>query len=206
MKFVVYLAINKLNGKVYIGKTGWEPWINRWKKHLVVARSQKITTHLYQAMRSHGIESFDVVKIDETETNETACELERRYIQVFESHKREKGYNLTFGGDGVPGTPETREKISKSLTGRTLSEEHKAAIAATGTGKKHSQESKDKIAAAHRGMTYSLEIRKKVSAATTLNRTGTHHTEETRTRMRVAQKLRRSLEKSQKLNRNEGIN
>jgi hypothetical protein len=44
---------------------------------------------------------------------------------------------------------ETREKISKSRTGKTLSEEHKRAISEGGLGRVQSAETKSKIAASH---------------------------------------------------------
>lgn len=50
-------------------------------------------------------------------------ELETRYIKEYNSYAA--GYNMTFGGIGANGLAtniETRKRISKSLSGRTLSE------------------------------------------------------------------------------------
>lgn len=46
----------------------------------------------------------------------------------------------------------TREKISKTLTGRTLPKEHRRNISEGLRGRKHSEETKRKIGEAHRGM------------------------------------------------------
>ena len=188
--------MHKESGKVYIGKTGANPWKERWRSHKNQARRGK-ETYLYNAIRIHSAEDFDIVKIDETFSNEAANELEKYYIKTFQSYKRNKGYNLTFGGDGVPMTPEIKQKMSESLRGRKLSEETKAKIASAGRGKKHSEETKKKQAEWHRGRTIPPEVREKISKTVSIVQKGTHHTEETKARMRVAQQLRRSSEKNQ---------
>jgi len=86
--------------------------------------------------------------------------------------------NLTEGGDGSSGYKHTKESLQKIgqaskafMTGRAMSEETKAKIAAAKTGKKLSEEHKQKIGLASRGNTY---------AAGNTNRLGMKHTEETK--------------------------
>lgn len=57
---------------------------------------------------------------------------------------------------GVPCLPETRKKISDTLKGRKLSEEHKAHIALGGIGRKLSETTKSKISAFHKGNKWNL--------------------------------------------------
>ena len=48
--------------------------------------------------------------------------------------------NFTSGGEGCPATPEVKAKISKSLSGRTLSEEHRKNVSLALKGKKQDPE------------------------------------------------------------------
>lgn len=107
----IYLVIHMSKGQVYVGKTAKHPWKKRWTEHKSHAK-KGVNTYLYKALRLYGHSAFDVVKIDEAATNEAACELEKYYIQAYESINSEKGYNLTLGGEGVSCTPESRRRRS----------------------------------------------------------------------------------------------
>lgn len=115
--FTIYLITNKLNGKVYVGKTIKKLW-KRWSDHKSTALAGR-KTYLYDAMRCYGFETFDVVKIDGSDSEEELISLEKHYIKIFESHDPNKGYNLTLGGDGCSPTPETRHKMSESRKGKS---------------------------------------------------------------------------------------
>ena len=180
--FTIYLIVNKLNGKVYVGKTGLNPWKERWSQHITSSKG-KNKTYLYEAIRCHGIEAFDIVKIDETFSNEAANELERYYIKTFESHRPEKGYNLTLGGDGGFPTEETKRRMSAAGKGkkkpqwfgsmvseankrRVFSPETRAKMSANRKGKAMSPKTRKKISEAMKGRIYSPEtIAKKAKAA-----------------------------------------
>lgn len=76
--------------------------------------------------------------------------------------------NLTEGGHGVSGlvvTPEQREKISATLTGRKgtpWSDEQRAKFKATMTGMKRSAEARARMSAAAKGRVFSEEHRAKL--------------------------------------------
>lgn len=162
--FVIYLIINKESGKVYIGKTSLTPWKKRWGQHKTSSKA-KTKTHLYDALRRHGIEAFDTTKIDETFSNEAANELEKYYIKTFDSYNPEKGYNLTLGGDGILPTDETRRKMSVSGKGKRKPEGFGDTIAEINRKREFSPETRAKMSANRKGKTMSPEARKKISEA-----------------------------------------
>jgi group I intron endonuclease len=106
----IYLITCAVDGKVYVGKTV-RPVQIRWIQHKSAANRGE-NTYLYRAMRHHGVGNFSIQEVEEAYTDDFGCELEKMFIRWHDSTNSEKGYNLTFGGDGVPATPETRKKIS----------------------------------------------------------------------------------------------
>ena len=51
----IYKIINKINNKIYIGKTT-QSIEDRFNQHK--NKSKKLNTHLYNAMRTYGISNF----------------------------------------------------------------------------------------------------------------------------------------------------
>ena len=122
-KYLVYLATCLVSLKWYVGKTKrTEP--QRWRSHLNTARAGA-TYAISNAIRKYGGDAFDRQIIAENLTWKQASDLERIWITLLESHKKEFGYNLTRGGDGVRHNEATRKKVSEKLTGRTYSDEAK---------------------------------------------------------------------------------
>lgn len=93
----IYKITNKVNNKIYIGQTR-RTIEERWREHLSRI-SQKSNTYLYNAIRKYGKENFVIEKIEECQDDEIDKK-EIFYIEKFESFNKEKGYNLTKGGDG----------------------------------------------------------------------------------------------------------
>ena len=94
----VYLLQNRINGKVYIGKTliGTEA---RWRQHVSNARKGRPWS-LYFAIRKYGSEAFDRRVVAVAEDEKQLSEFEKALILRYQSFKRKFGYNMTFGGDG----------------------------------------------------------------------------------------------------------
>jgi len=93
----IYKITNKLNGKVYIGKTN-NSIEQRFKEHL--RDSRKVTEEnrpLYRAMNKYGAENFSVEQIEEC-ASANAPEREQYWIAYYLGY--ENGYNATRGGDG----------------------------------------------------------------------------------------------------------
>jgi len=98
---IIYKATNKVNGKVYIGKTV-EPLKIRMNNHKSDALSGRRDTKFCRAIRKYGWDSFGWEVIDDTaKTHEELLDKEVYYIAMFSAIK--KGYNLTEGGEGVTG-------------------------------------------------------------------------------------------------------
>jgi hypothetical protein len=83
---------------------------------------------------------YEVDIIFEDLTWNEACEKEKEFIQIYGRRDLGSGtlVNMTNGGDGANGliqTEETRKKLSKLLTGRTIAKETKAKLSKYMTGR-----------------------------------------------------------------------
>src|ERR1035441_1136752 len=116
--FYVYKITNKINGKVYIGKTN-DPK-KRWHDHLLISRSNK-DSHLFSivhaALNKYGVNNFSFEIIQQDLTEEQAFEREIYYILQYRSNivrfGNYYGYNLTDGGEGQTGYKHTKQSIKK---------------------------------------------------------------------------------------------
>lgn len=100
----IYKITNRINGKIYIGKTELYNPYDRWKQHLKdfkKPRSEK--RPLYEAMNKYGTDNFDFEPIAEFNNGEELCDKEKEYINKYRTYvgfKDCNGYNATLGGDG----------------------------------------------------------------------------------------------------------
>lgn len=93
----IYKVTNKLNGKVYIGKT-LSSIEERWKQHCRDSRKEsKEKRPLYAAIRKYGEENFSIEQVEEC-PDKIVNERETYWIEWYGSFKY--GYNATLGGDG----------------------------------------------------------------------------------------------------------
>lgn len=94
----IYKIENKINNKVYIGKTLYTIE-RRYKQHLENSK-RKYLQHLpiYAAMIKYGIDNFQVSEVEYVENYQSLSEKEIYWIKEYQSY--EKGYNATKGGDG----------------------------------------------------------------------------------------------------------
>lgn len=90
----VYKFTNRVNGKVYFGKTS--DIQVRWKNHQWQAAHGSLD-FFHRAIRKYGSESFYVEILAIYPDNTTACEHERRLIATT---PKKQTYNLAEGGDG----------------------------------------------------------------------------------------------------------
>lgn len=125
--YTLYRIINKISGRSYIGMTK-NSLSFRFKSHKWAATSGK-KSPLYNAIRSYGLENFEINKLSEYVTKQDCCEAEVAAI-VGEDNL----YNLAKGGEGgftVSNIVEWKKKLSKAREGR------KPAL-----GMKHTEENK----------------------------------------------------------------
>lgn len=152
--FTVYCHINKIDGKKYIGITKQNPKI-RWQS----GNGYSNNIYFARAIKKYGWKNFEHKILYEELTKEEAERIEIQLIAKFETANREKGYNITNGGNHV-GTvsEETKKKISKAHKGIATelhrSEETKRKISEGLIGRKKSEETKKKMSdyAKSRGM------------------------------------------------------
>jgi hypothetical protein len=115
---VIYLAINKINGKKYIGQTQ-TTLETRIQRHYNRAKYEN--TIFYQAIRKYGKSAFDWKIID---TANFADELNKKEIYWIKQHRtfvdweNSCGYNMTLGGDINVLSVETKQKISEYAKSR----------------------------------------------------------------------------------------
>lgn len=95
----IYKITNKVNGKMYIGKTELYNAYERWNEHISESvKERSYDRYLYKAMRKYGTENFEF-KIIESIYDGNLPEMEEKYIELYRTYGN--GYNMTKGGDGA---------------------------------------------------------------------------------------------------------
>ena len=94
----IYKITNKINQKIYIGKSIRIE--RRWSEHKAEINNLNNQSHLYRAMRIYGLENFlfEIIEICPND-NSILSEREKYWIQYFNSYQT--GYNETKGGEGI---------------------------------------------------------------------------------------------------------
>lgn len=114
----IYKITNKINGKLYIGQTTQNP-STRWSQHKHSLNNGKCNNnHLQRAWNKYGQTNFLFEVLDSCETLDELNELEKSYIQQYNSNNISVGYNIRIGGDsGGKLSNTTKKKISASRMG-----------------------------------------------------------------------------------------
>lgn len=151
--FYVYKITNKINGKIYIGKS--KNIAIRFAKHIKIAETFLESDNHFQAIhgaiKKYGKENFilDTIEVcDENNINEK----EIYWISFLKTQDKIYGYNLTSGGDGA--TNRSEESINKwriKMLGKKHSREHNRKISESNKGKIISQSVREKISKANLG-------------------------------------------------------
>lgn len=130
------------NRKIYIGITSMNPF-DRWAN----GKGYRNQKRIFNAIVKCGWDNIKHEIICEGLSKEEAEVKEIELIAKYKSNQREFGYNIDNGGNS-PGmmSDESKEKISKSLSGRILS-----------------YETKEKISLSNKGRVFSIEHRRKLA-------------------------------------------
>lgn len=125
--YKVYVHINKINGKRYYGITSQKYASSRWAG----GKGYRDNKHFTSAINKYGWkEGFEHEVLFDNLTEEEAKLLEQMYIALYDTTNKNKGYNITNGGESANGfkglsgdenpskRPETRKKISDSHKGK----------------------------------------------------------------------------------------
>ncbi len=114
--YSVYMHINKINNKKYVGITSRKPEI-RWQNGTAYKRNP----HLNSAIQKYGWGNFDHIILHTNLSYEDACMYEKKYIKDLNLKNNKYGYNMTDGGEGICGyvfTDKQREKMKKNNSGK----------------------------------------------------------------------------------------
>ena len=96
--YVIYKVTNKINGKIYIGKT--YNFEKRKREHIYDINNE---LPFHKALKKYCTENFSWEVIDNACTDKKAREKESYWIKLFNSciHMPDSnGYNITLGGEG----------------------------------------------------------------------------------------------------------
>jgi group I intron endonuclease len=123
---VIYRVTNTQTGKIYIGQTT-RPLSHRKSSHYTPAELND-GSYFHNSLIKYPKELWIWEIIDTVNTIDELNLKEQYWIGFYKSNVREFGYNLSTGGLNNIKTPEVCQRISKALTGRIFSEEHKLHI------------------------------------------------------------------------------
>lgn len=118
---IIYKITNTVNGRIYVGMTRTSLRY-RLRKHIESA--SRDDTKFSRAIRKYGGSAFTIEEIDRADDFGRLCEMERRYIEQYDSIR--SGYNTCTGGVGCTGvtrSPEFREKLRRANLGKKASAE-----------------------------------------------------------------------------------
>ena len=97
--YTVYVHVNKINQKKYVGITGVTPQV-RWQG----GRNYKGCTYFNRALNKYGWDNFEHQIIFQKLTYREAIVLEQTLIKALKTRNNQYGYNATDGGEGALGT------------------------------------------------------------------------------------------------------
>ncbi|MGL5713220.1 MAG: GIY-YIG nuclease family protein [Paraclostridium sp.] len=109
----VYKITNKINGKIYIGKTIKDNLEIRLKEHSRFKSLKNKKMMICEAIKKHGLENFVIESLYKGENNEDICEKEVFLIKENRSTEPEVGYNILPGGKGVRHTQKMKKALSE---------------------------------------------------------------------------------------------
>jgi len=116
---VIYKSTNKLNGKIYIGKTvNYIRRMNEYKTRKVLG-NKKYNYNIMREINLVGFNNFTSEVIDYAFSKEQLEYLEKFYIITYDAINPNIGYNSRTGDLNEPLNNKTRELMSKSHLGLT---------------------------------------------------------------------------------------
>lgn len=116
----IYKFVNVINQKVYVGQSvDIDRRVAQHKYSSFNENSCDYDTRFHQAIRKHGFENFDFSVLVEFSPDEYSQELldnlEKHYIQLYDSYNYEHGYNATLGGQVIGNTVHKGEANGRAL-------------------------------------------------------------------------------------------
>jgi len=216
----IYLIINWVNGKIYVGSTA-EGFHKRWNRHRrELIKNTHHCPYLQSSFNFHGIDSFYFIVLEECIASEcikkeqfyldlikpelNACKVAGSWLGMKHSDETKAKFSLIHKGKiphnkGQKSSEETKRKISAARLGKKLgpqSEETKRKKSIALKGKPLSEETKRKMSLAKIGK-ISNKKGKKLSEETKKKISESHigclgkkHSAETKYKMSMSRKRR----------------
>lgn len=117
MTYELYLIINNINGKKYVGQTNSNfGYLNRFKQHVAESFAEYIkhSSALHKAIKKYGPENFSVKRLMHSIPESCIDYYETLWIQKLKTHiSYGNGYNMTDGGQGIHGYKHTQETLTR---------------------------------------------------------------------------------------------
>lgn len=169
----IYLIVNNINGKTYVGKR--KLYNKNWNEDGYMGSGH----YLKNSQTKYGIENFEKFLITYTSSEKDACEKEKFWIAEYRRRGKAE-YNVADGGQGGligTWTEERRKKVSEAGKGRKawnkgkhfseescikMSDAHKGKPSCN-KGKHFSDEAKNKMSEAHKGKKRSEDDKRNIS-------------------------------------------
>lgn len=145
MAYTIYLRTNLVNGKQYVGQTkDFKTREKAWNS----LKANYANKFLDEDREKYGLKNWKSEVLATVETREEAWELEKRFINDFNT-KYPNGYNMSDGGKTAKGCIITEDGIKK----RSDNTGEKNPM----FGKHHSEETKKKMSETRKGRHFSEE-------------------------------------------------
>ena len=171
----IYMYINTINGKRYIGQT--VNFNKRHNEHIYMSNNKQYKQYnlpIHCAIRKYGMDNFQIdILAQNIDDKQERNELEKSFISYFNTlckngigyNVAEGGYNNPFAGKTDEEMEEIRSKMSNSRQGEN----------APCFGKKWSDETKQKMSESKKGKKISEEHKRKISNGLKGKYTGNKH-------------------------------
>lgn len=186
MKSGIYLIVNVINHKEYVGRT--KSLTRRKYQHWEFLKNGKhANPHLQNAYDKYGEDAFHFLIVEYCEVEELrsreqwwidllrTCDPKRGYnvmgSEGLDTHSTESKIKMSITRKGWVPSEEVRKKISNTLSGRSLSDERRMNISNAMKDKPKSKEHRKNLSIALKGRQLKVETRKKMST-TKLGRPG----------------------------------
>lgn len=137
----IYMILNKINGKKYIGQRKSSKFCHQ-DKYMGSGKKLKC------AYKHYGIKGFEKLLVQYVETREDANKQEEFWIAHYDTTNPEKGYNISLGGEGGATLGDHAWNSGKVMTNEWKENHPNARY---WLGKKRSEETKRKISESSKG-------------------------------------------------------
>lgn len=157
---IVYMATNKVNGKMYIGQTVGNLGVRK-RNHINDALNKSNTMYFGKAIRKYNQDNFDWEVLDSARNIDELNELEIFFIKLFKTFG--EGYNLNAGGKNALHSEETKRKMSEAQKGEKCYMYGKKGKNSVNWGRCASVEVRKHMSEAQKGIKCSEESKQKIS-------------------------------------------